>query len=275
MDEIYKVARRVLMDALVALGEHRDAIIVVGAQALYLRTGEGDIAVSPYTSDGDLALDPTLLAEIPPLEQALMAAQFERHPNQVGVWGAHRPTPQHLDLRVEVDLLVPASISPGKGRRAAHLRGHAPTAARIVRGLEGALVDFDYMPIQALEEEDLRIVHAKIAGPAALLVAKVHKIADRQGTSRSRDKDALDIFRLLRAISSEEIVVRMMLLLKDDRSRTTTQHGISLVKELFHAHGEATHMTVRAVEGLMPEAEVRASLGYLVGDVLVGVGGLG
>ena len=268
MDEMYGVARRVLLDALEALGEHRQAIIVVGAQALYLRTGEADIAVSPYTTDGDLALDPALLAEIPPLEQALVSAQFDRHPDQVGVWVAHRPTAHHPELKVEVDLLVPASISPGKGRRAAHLRGHAPAAARIVRGLEGVVVDFDTLPIYALEAEDSRIIHAKIAGPAALLVAKVHKIADRQGTGRSRDKDALDIFRLFRAVSTEELAVRMALLLADGRSRTTTQHGISLVREQFHARGEGTRMTVRAVEGLMPEAEVRASLGYLVGDLL-------
>lgn len=67
MDELYVVARRVLLDALEALGSHREAIVVVGAQAIYLRAGEADLMVAPYTTDGDLALDPDLLAEIPPL----------------------------------------------------------------------------------------------------------------------------------------------------------------------------------------------------------------
>ena len=58
MDELYVVARRVLLDALDALGPHRDAVILVGAHAVYMRVGEGDLAVAPHTTDGDLAIDP-------------------------------------------------------------------------------------------------------------------------------------------------------------------------------------------------------------------------
>lgn len=76
VDELYVMARRVLLDALDALGPHRDAIVLVGAQAVYLRVGEADIAVAPFTKDGDLAIDPAVLAEIPPLEKTLMAAGF-------------------------------------------------------------------------------------------------------------------------------------------------------------------------------------------------------
>ena len=48
-------ARLVLLDALEALGEQRDAMILVGAQAVYLRTGDVSLAVSEYTRDADLA----------------------------------------------------------------------------------------------------------------------------------------------------------------------------------------------------------------------------
>ncbi len=68
MNELYRVARRVLLDALGALGAHREAVIVVGAQALYLQAGEADMAVAPYTTDGDLALDPSLLGSTLPTE---------------------------------------------------------------------------------------------------------------------------------------------------------------------------------------------------------------
>jgi hypothetical protein len=44
-DELYTVARTVLLDALEALGEHRKALVLVGAQAIYLRVGEADLAV--------------------------------------------------------------------------------------------------------------------------------------------------------------------------------------------------------------------------------------
>jgi hypothetical protein len=50
-DPRYVAARRVLLDALDALRPHRNALVVVGAQAIYLRTGAGDIGIAPYTTD--------------------------------------------------------------------------------------------------------------------------------------------------------------------------------------------------------------------------------
>ena len=85
------LARCVLLDALEALGAHRDATILVGAQAVYLHTGNADLAVAEHTTDADLALDPALLDAIPPLEQALQDAGF--HPmgtRGVGVWKTRR-----------------------------------------------------------------------------------------------------------------------------------------------------------------------------------------
>jgi hypothetical protein len=43
-DPEYIAARRVLLDALEALGAQRKAIVLVGAQAIYLRVGAGDMA---------------------------------------------------------------------------------------------------------------------------------------------------------------------------------------------------------------------------------------
>ena len=74
-DELYIMARRVLLDALRALGHHRDAIVLVGAQAVYLRVGAADLAVTPYTTDGDLVIDPAVLAEIP----FFPAREVQRH----------------------------------------------------------------------------------------------------------------------------------------------------------------------------------------------------
>jgi len=48
----YVVARRVLLDALEALGGHCDALILVGAQAVYLHTGAASFAVAEHTTDG-------------------------------------------------------------------------------------------------------------------------------------------------------------------------------------------------------------------------------
>lgn len=216
MDELYVVARQVLLDALEALRTHLDAVVLVGAQAIYLRVGEADLAVAPYTTDGDLAIDPAVLAEIPPIERALRAGGFQPKANDsVGVWITHRSTSHGPRTEVGVDLLVPASVSPGKGRRAARLRGHDARAARIVHGLDGALIDADRLRLTALEPDDRRVFELRVAGPAALLVAKVHKIAERHGTLRESDKDALDVLRLLRGTETPDLAARCRRLLED------------------------------------------------------------
>ena len=69
------------------------------------------------------------------------------------------------NIEVQVDLLVPSVVSPGKGRRAARLPGHDDHAARKVDGLEGVLVDQVEMEIGSLEPiRDSRRVMAKVAG---------------------------------------------------------------------------------------------------------------
>ena len=77
-DEVYAAARTVLIDALEALRTYQDAITLVGAQAIYIRVGETDIAVAPTTTDGDLALDPQERAIEPALEELMRKAGFER-----------------------------------------------------------------------------------------------------------------------------------------------------------------------------------------------------
>ena len=67
LDPRYVAARRVLLDALTVLAPHGDAVILAGAQAVYLHTGAADLAIAPYTTDGDLVLDPLLLGEAPEL----------------------------------------------------------------------------------------------------------------------------------------------------------------------------------------------------------------
>jgi hypothetical protein len=150
IDELYVVARRVLLDALEAIGEHRDSTILVGSQAIYLRVGEADIAVAPYTTDGDLAIDPTALAATPRLEEAMRGAGFQpMSEKSVGIWVTSRVTAQNPDTKVEIDLLVPTAVSPDKKGRSPRLPNHDLRAARRVDGLDGALVDFDLMSLGA------------------------------------------------------------------------------------------------------------------------------
>ncbi len=55
----YLEARRVLLDALTALQPHIGAIVLIGAQAVYLRTAGRLSTYQPFTTDADLARSPT------------------------------------------------------------------------------------------------------------------------------------------------------------------------------------------------------------------------
>ena len=274
MDELYVLARRVLLDALYALGLHRDAVIVVGAHAVYMRVDDADLAVAPHTTDGDLAIEPAALGETPPLEQAFTHAGFlPREGDSVGVWVTHRPTSASTTTEFAIDLLVPASISPGKGRRAARLPGHDARSARIVRGLEGVIADADVMRVGALDTSDGRELDVRVAGSAALLVAKLHKIRDRSGTERSTDKDALDIPRLLRGTATDDLAGRMQQLLRDDNARPVAEEALDLFGSQFADRaGEGIEMAVRAAGALGDPAEISASCEVLAGDLLRAMG---
>lgn len=269
-DELYLMARRVLLDALDALGPHRAAIVLVGAQAVYLRVSEAELAVAPFTTDGDLAIDPAVLAEIPPLEKALMNAGFlPKSGDSVGVWLAKRRTSQQVNIDVPIDLLVPASVSPGAGRRAARLPGHDFRAARIVRGLDGAIVDADVMTLAALEEHDQRSFEVRVAGPAALLVAKAHKINERKGTDRQSDKDALDVLRLLRGTETDDVAARYTRLLVDERSGNAAKAARDLLENQFGSRaGIGVEMAIRSAGVLADPEEIAASCEALLGDLL-------
>lgn len=271
MDELYVIARRVLLDALEALGPHRDAAILVGAQAIYLHTGDAELAVAEYTTDADLALDPALLNEIPPLERALQRAGFIPMGSRgVGIWKTSRLGSDSRDVEVQVDVLVPSAVSPGKGRRSARLPGHDANAARKVDGLEGVLVDQKQMIISSLEpESDPRQIEAKVAGPGALLVAKLFKINERKGTSRSSDKDALDVLRLLQGVETDVIAGCLQRILYDERSRAGGERALVLFSDFFGTRGsEGATMAARATSPLMDEAEVRLRCELLAQDLL-------
>ena len=245
-DPLYVAARHALLDALGALSEHLDSIVLVGAQAVYVHAGEADLAIAPFTTDGDLALDPRNLAATPLLELALHAANFRLETNQVGVW--NRDVDINGTIRtISVDLLIPESLS-GPGRRAARIPPHAITVARRVNGLEGALVDRDVSTIGALDEEDSRQFVLSVAGPSALIVAKVHKILDRANSpDRLSDKDALDVYRLLRAVPTEVLAQRFSLLLADELSARVTEHALAEIPRMFGTRtSPGSQMAVRA-----------------------------
>jgi hypothetical protein len=261
-DPLYVLARRVLLDALDALGQHVESCILVGAQAVYVHTGSARIAVPEYTTDADLALDPRSLKPSPLLAEALQAGQFRRKVSNPGTWLG--------EAEVEVDLLVPETLG-GPGRRGARLPPHGNQVARKAKGLEAALVDHCRNPISSLEPEiDGRAHVVSVAGPTALLVAKLHKIADRTGSpGRSQDKDALDVLRLLQAVPTQDLVAKFTSLASDPISAIVTEQAIAHLGQFFaDPAGAGVEMAVRAV-GVLDDAEtIRQSCIVLARELL-------
>ena len=104
-------ARRVLLDALEALEPHRDGLVLVGSQAIYMYTGGSDIAVATTTKDSDIALIPVRLVPTPTLEAAMVEHEFSREGRQ----GSCLPTVQLSR--------VPQRAGPRGGRRRGWCRG--------------------------------------------------------------------------------------------------------------------------------------------------------
>lgn len=259
-DPLYVLARRILLDGLEALSPHLEALIVVGAQAVYEHTGPADLAVAELTTDADVAIAPERLAETPELVQLLRSRDFGQA-GDPGKWTTADGG--------QFDLLVPEAMA-GPGRRGARLTGHDKHAARRAKGLEGALVDNEVRGLGALDEADPRTFRVAVAGPAALLVAKVHKVAERvELPDRLVDKDALDILRLLRTVPTDRLAMGVARLTGAEVSRAVTNEAIELGTGLLGDTAAAgVAMAVRAA-GPAEDADAIAASVVVLWDDLV------
>jgi len=141
-----------------------------------------------------------------------------------------------------------------------------------VKGLEGTMVDLNMLQLEALATTDPRGFQVRVAGPAALLVAKLHKIHERTGTARGSDKDALDVLRLLRGTSTEDVAERYARLREDARSSLVAEEALDLLEPLFaDRRGVGIEMILRGTAGLVDPDEITASCVALRGDLLAEV----
>ncbi len=267
-DPLYVAARRVLLDALLALQPHAHAFVVVGAHAVYLRTGDAGIPIAPFTTDADLAVDPALLAEQPELERLLVDAGFTRDNQQPGAWTA-TTTVDGQDITVPVDLMVPTAVAPPGGSRSVRLPGHDKMATRRAAGLEAALIDNDVQHLRALDPADTRAVSVRVAGATALIIAKLHKLHDRLGdANRLSDKDASDVFRLMQATETSAFLNTIHFLLTQVSATESTRRGLAYLQELFGARlRDGVKMAVASLDGAVTPEQVEAICLGFVRDV--------
>jgi hypothetical protein len=164
-------------------------------------------------------------------------------------------------LIIPIDLIVPEAAAIGApGRRGARLGAHGNRAARRAVGLEAVLVDHDTMTVAALDPADPRTIDVEVAGVAALLVAKAHKIHDRVVSGRAdrlSDKDAADVVRIMQTTSPRDVGATLADLRRNKLAGEPTETGLTYMSDLFGRRaGEGVVMAQRALRLAIPEAQI-------------------
>jgi len=133
-------------------------------------------------------------------------------------------------------------------------------------------VDKAKTTISALDPRDGRSFDVAVAGPAALLVAKLHKIGERiSGREQRRvdDKDALDIWRLLQAIETSQLSTALLKLVDVDVARDVTREALVGLRTHFtDPRSAGPQMAARAVGALMSAEEVAETCATLAADLV-------
>lgn len=126
------------------------------------------------------------------------------------------------------------------------------------------------LAVAAFDPSDTRQREIWIAGPTALVVAKLHKIGERvSANDRVHDKDALDLYRLLQAVPTEQLADGVRRLRADELSRDTTDEALDTLRVLFtRPDAEGVEMTVRAAGDPEGSDIVRASTMALAADLV-------
>ena len=262
-DPIYVSARRTLLDALEFLGVHREAVILVGAQAIYLHARDAGLPVAPFTKDADLVLNPKTLGPEPRIDDILRSNGYSPDKDWPGIW-------RNETSGGQIDFLVPEALA-GSGRRSADLKAQGKKLAHRARGLEGVLVDNAPMTIGALEPTDSRSFTIAVAGPSALLVSKLWKLGERDETKprHLNNKDALDVLRLLQRIAVGELMDGLQRQFADGEAGTIGWLAMAYLRELFGTpEAKGAQLAAAAVEGLADPMTIRLACAALANELL-------
>jgi len=203
-------SRSVLIDVILGLQEHREALAGLGGHAVIEMTWHlNTLPVPDTTQDGDLGVTPQLLAESPLLFEKMIELGYEAsRSDRPGVWSPLNEADLPPHDRTSVDLIAPRAVAaPGITRaiRAARVPPHGKHSVSATEGTELSLIDRTLMTLRSFD--DGPSAEAYVAGPAALLCAKAYKLHDRMNPNelgrnpeRLRPKDFADVYSLLQAI---------------------------------------------------------------------------
>ncbi|MDR0593694.1 MAG: hypothetical protein LBG60_10665 [Bifidobacteriaceae bacterium] len=121
-----------------------------------------------------------------------------------------------------------------KNARGARIPPHADNVGPTAPGLEPAIIDNAVNLIAPFEDSDPRTHPLRIANPAALLAAKAVKVAERgqdagRQPGRLRDKDALDMFRLLQAIDTGNLAAGLRSHRREPRAARVSTDAVQFI----------------------------------------------
>ena len=123
----------------------------------------------------------------------------------------------------------------------------------------------------------LRATNRDYALTASALALRVAPVARRaagierrdEAKGRLRDKDALDVFRLLRAVDLSAFAAGFARLRPSQLAADSPLWALSELENVFgESESVGVGIVVRAIEALMPEAEVLAAVPRLAREVL-------
>lgn len=209
-------SRRALIAAIEGLGEHREALTVLGAHAVIEMTqGNANTPPDDSTRDGDLGVTPSLLLPAPLLAEVMTGLGYERDPSQrPGIWSPVDQRDLDPHARDTIDLIAPLEVAYEVGtrrpRRGARVGDHGDGSVSAAVGTELSTVDREWCYMRSFD--DGPGVEVFVAGKAALLCAKAYKVHDRMNAmefernpDRLRPKDFADMYRLILASEPEEV----------------------------------------------------------------------
>lgn len=120
-------------------------------------------------------------------------------------------------------------------------------------------------------------VRLRVAGPAALLVAKVTKIEERRGNpSRRQPKDGLDVLRLLQTTPTLTLAQRLADLARDSLAGAVTTAAVAaLQRDGPDPAGLINSLAATGVGNLADPDTVRGSVAILVEELLAALDAVG
>lgn len=273
-------SRRALIDLVEnVLTPHRDALTLVGAHAVMLRTAS--LRLRPaFTSDGDFGLTPSLVSANsanPSILALMSSAGFERRDaSRPGLWGRGRDLDRvgRTVWKEQIDLIVGQGLAGNakKSSRSVRALGRDRMSASCTEGIELSALDRSEMEIVDLVDPSIR-TQINTAGHAALICSKAYKLGERlaAGGRRLRDKDAGDLWRLLECADPEGVGATFSRHLDHDEIGDSVRTGTIHVRTVLRSEPIRT-MAARSFGGEVSPRQVSSTFDRWVSEFRCEIG---